>query len=155
MEKQQQPLLSASTVNNAEGGDREDLDLDIDDEEEQNRNKDNAGVIPKWWEQITVRGLVVSAFVGAIFCVIAHKLNLTVGIMPSLNVAAGLLGFFSVKGWTRVMSRLGFSTSPFTRQENTVIQTCIVACYGITFSGNRHHRSHPIPSLYISAKSHI
>ena len=144
-EQQQQPLLAVSTVNNPEDGNQEGLDLDIDDEEEENRNRDNAEVIPKWWEQITVRGLVVSAFVGAIFCVIAHKLNLTVGIMPSLNVAAGLLGFFSVKGWTRVMSRLGFSTSPFTRQENTVIQTCIVACYSIAVRGNFHYPSHPIP----------
>ena len=156
-EQQQQPLLAASTVNNPEDGDQQDLDLDIDEEEteeEENRNRDNAEVIPKWWEQITVRGIVVSAFLGTIFCVISHKLNFTVGIIPSLNVAAGLLGFFSVKGWTRVMSRLGFSTSPFTRQENTVIQTCVVACYGIAFSGNHHHPSHPIPSPYIST-SHI
>ena len=111
MEKhQQQPLLSASTVDSPEDGDQEDLDLDLDEEEEQNSNKDNAEVIPKWWEQITLRGLVVSAFLGAIFCVITHKLNFTVDIIPSLNVAAGLLGFFSVKGWTRVMSRRGFLT---------------------------------------------
>ena len=110
MEEQQQSLLAASNVNNPVDGDQEDLDLDLDDEEEENRNRDNAEVIPKWWEQITLRGLVVSAFLGAIFCVITHKLNFTVGIIPSLNVAAGLLGFFSVKGWTRVMSRRGFLT---------------------------------------------
>ncbi|KHN13497.1 Putative metal-nicotianamine transporter YSL6 [Glycine soja] len=30
---------------------------------------------------------------------------------------------------------MGFFTKPFTRQENTVIQTCVVACYGLAFSG--------------------
>ncbi|XP_057800489.1 probable metal-nicotianamine transporter YSL6 isoform X2 [Salvia miltiorrhiza] len=91
--------------------------------------------IPDWKEQITIRGLVVSAVLGALFCIITHKLNLTVGIIPSLNVAAGLLGFFSVKSWTGFLSKLGFSSKPFTRQENTVIQTCVVACYGLAFSG--------------------
>ncbi|KAB1211801.1 putative metal-nicotianamine transporter YSL6 [Morella rubra] len=79
--------------------------------------------VPEWKEQITVRGLVVSALLGSLFCIITHKLNLTVGIVPSLNVAAGLLGFFFVKSWTGFLSNLGFSSKPFTRQENTVIQT--------------------------------
>lgn len=92
-------------------------------------------IIPEWKDQITIRGLVVSAVLGVLFCIITHKLNLTVGIIPSLNVAAGLLGFFFVKSWTGFLSRLGFSVSPFTKQENTVIQTCVVACYGLAFSG--------------------
>lgn len=91
--------------------------------------------IPDWKDQITIRGLVVSALLGTLFCIITHKLNLTVGIIPSLNVAAGLLGFFFVKSWTGLLSKLGFSVQPFTRQENTVIQTCVVACYGLAFSG--------------------
>ncbi|XP_074294344.1 putative metal-nicotianamine transporter YSL6 [Silene latifolia] len=91
--------------------------------------------IPEWKEQITIRGLVVSALLGFLFCIITHKLNLTVGIIPSLNVAAGLLGFFFLKSWTGLLSKLGFSAKPFTRQENTVIQTCVVACYGLAFSG--------------------
>ncbi|CAN6472524.1 unnamed protein product [Victoria cruziana] len=92
--------------------------------------------IPRWWEQITIRGLLVSALLGTLFCIITHKLNLTVGIIPSLNVAAGLLGFFFIKSWTGFVTNLGFwSTTPFTRQENTVIQTCVVACYGLAFSG--------------------
>ncbi|XP_075515234.1 putative metal-nicotianamine transporter YSL6 [Primulina tabacum] len=91
--------------------------------------------IPEWKEQITIRGLVASAILGVLFCVITHKLNLTVGIIPSLNVAAGLLGFFLVKSWTGLLSRFGFGVQPFTRQENTVIQTCVVACYGLAFSG--------------------
>ncbi|PWA69348.1 YELLOW STRIPE like 6 [Artemisia annua] len=91
--------------------------------------------LPEWKDQITCRGLIVSAFLGTLFSIITHKLNLTVGIIPSLNVAAGLLGFFFVKSWTTFLEKLGFSVHPFTRQENTVIQTCVVACYGIAFSG--------------------
>lgn len=91
--------------------------------------------IPSWKDQITIRGLVASALLGTLFCVITHKLNLTVGVIPSLNVAAGLLGFFLIKFWTSVLSKLSISTPPFTRQENTVIQTCVVACYGLAFSG--------------------
>ncbi|KAM5582042.1 putative metal-nicotianamine transporter YSL6 [Rosa sericea] len=91
--------------------------------------------VPEWKEQITVRGLVVSAVLGTLFCIITHKLNLTVGIIPSLNVAAGLLGFFFVKSWTGLLAQFGFQVKPFTRQENTVIQTCVVACYGLAFSG--------------------
>uniref|UniRef100_A0A1D1YRW4 Putative metal-nicotianamine transporter YSL6 n=1 Tax=Anthurium amnicola TaxID=1678845 RepID=A0A1D1YRW4_9ARAE len=91
--------------------------------------------LPPWREQITVRGLVVSALLGTLFCIITHKLNLTVGVIPSLNVAAGLLGFFLVRSWTAFLSKLGVWTVPFTPQENTVIQTCVVACYGLAFSG--------------------
>ncbi|XVF60009.1 hypothetical protein PTKIN_Ptkin08bG0008000 [Pterospermum kingtungense] len=91
--------------------------------------------VPEWKEQITIRGLVVSALLGSLFCIITHKLNLTVGIIPSLNVGAGLLGFFFVKSWTGFWTKLGFRVSPFTKQENTVIQTCVVACYGLAFSG--------------------
>ncbi|XP_065012190.1 probable metal-nicotianamine transporter YSL6 isoform X1 [Musa acuminata AAA Group] len=99
------------------------------------KNLDCGEKIPPWREQITVRGLLVSAVLGALFCIITHKLNLTVGVIPSLNVAAGLLGFFFIKSWTEFASRIGLCVKPFTRQENTVIQTCVVACYGLAFSG--------------------
>lgn len=91
--------------------------------------------IPPWRDQVTIRGLVVSALLGTLFCIITHKLNLTVGVIPSLNVAAGLLGFFFIKSWTGFLGGMGVWTKPFTPQENTVIQTCVVACYGLAFSG--------------------
>ncbi|CAK9862691.1 unnamed protein product, partial [Sphagnum jensenii] len=91
--------------------------------------------IPAWHNQITLRGLLVSLVLGTLFCIITHKLNLTVGVIPSLNISAGLLGFFFIKTWTKVLSKCGIWSTPFTRQENTVIQTCVVSCYGIAFSG--------------------
>ncbi|KAG6556206.1 hypothetical protein Mapa_002147 [Marchantia paleacea] len=91
--------------------------------------------VPPWDEQITLRGILVSILLGAMFCIITHKLNFVIGVIPSLNVAAGLLGFFFIKLWTGTLSQLGFWSKPFTRQENTVIQTTVVSCYGLAFSG--------------------
>ncbi|WOL05353.1 putative metal-nicotianamine transporter YSL12 [Canna indica] len=92
--------------------------------------------VPPWQEQLTLRAFVVSLLLGVLFSVIVMKLNLTTGVIPSLNVSAGLLGFFFVRTWTAALSRAGLLHQPFTRQENTVIQTCIVATSSIAFSGN-------------------
>ncbi|KAL0920314.1 hypothetical protein M5K25_009439 [Dendrobium thyrsiflorum] len=91
--------------------------------------------VPPWKEQITFRAMVVSFVLSIMFSIIVMKLNLTTGIIPSLNVSAGLLGFFFVKSWTKILEKSGFLKHTFTRQENTVIQTCVVAAYGIAFSG--------------------
>jgi hypothetical protein len=91
--------------------------------------------VPSWREQLTVRAFVVSFFLSVMFSVIVMKLNLTTGIIPSLNVSAGLLGFFFVRLWTKAIEGMGLLRQPFTRQENTVIQTCVVAAYDIAFSG--------------------
>ena len=92
--------------------------------------------VPSWREQLTVRAFVVSFFLAVMFSVIVMKLNLTTGIIPSLNVSAGLLGFFLLTSWTRLLEKAGVpNVRPFTRQENTVVQTCVVACSGIAFSG--------------------
>ncbi|KAI3982236.1 hypothetical protein MKX01_024953 [Papaver californicum] len=98
--------------------------------------------VPSWGSQLTGRSLFVSAVLGILFTFIVMKLNVTTGIIPSLNVAAGLLGFFFIKAWIYLVSEFGlsekfpriFSSQPFTRQENTVIQTCVVAISGIAFS---------------------
>ncbi|MFS7944265.1 putative oligopeptide transporter, OPT superfamily [Helianthus anomalus] len=92
-------------------------------------------MIPSWKGQLTVRAFVVSAILGVMFSFIVMKLSLTTGIIPSLNVSAGLLGFFFVKTWTKALEQCGILKHPFTRQENTVIQTCVVATSGIAFSG--------------------
>ncbi|CAA2982698.1 probable metal-nicotianamine transporter YSL7 [Olea europaea subsp. europaea] len=91
--------------------------------------------VPPWKNQLTFRAFVVSFVLGILFTFIVMKLNLTTGIIPSLNVSAGLLGFFFVKTWTKFLEKSGLLKQPFTRQENTVIQTCVVASSGIAFSG--------------------
>ncbi|KAL3835313.1 hypothetical protein ACJIZ3_010049 [Penstemon smallii] len=91
--------------------------------------------VPSWRKQLTIRAFAVSLLLSVLFCFIVMKLNLTTGIIPSLNVSAGLLGFFFIKTWTKVIEKSGILRQPFTRQENTVIQTCVVASSGIAFSG--------------------
>jgi hypothetical protein len=104
--------------------------------------------VPSWRDQLTVRAFVVSFFLAVMFSVIVMKLNLTTGIIPSLNVSAGLLGFFFVRLWTAAIERVGLLKQPFTRQENTVIQTCVVAAYDIAFSGELFY-VRPAPSLFL------
>ncbi|OVA12107.1 Oligopeptide transporter [Macleaya cordata] len=91
--------------------------------------------VPSWQNQLTFRAFGVSLILGILFSFIVMKLNLTTGIIPSLNVSAGLLGFFFVKTWSKFLEKSGMLKQPFTRQENTVIQTCVVATSGIAFSG--------------------
>lgn len=90
--------------------------------------------VPPWQKQVTFRAILASFFLSIVFNFIVCKLNLTTGVIPSLNVAAGLLGFAILKTWTAVAQKLGLLQQPFTRQENTVIQTCVVASSGIAFS---------------------
>ncbi|XP_075650731.1 putative metal-nicotianamine transporter YSL7 [Castanea sativa] len=91
--------------------------------------------VPSWRKQLTVRAFVVSFVLSILFSFIVMKFNLTTGIIPSLNVSAGLLGFFFLNTWTKLLRKSGLLRQPFTRQENTVIQTCVVASSGISFSG--------------------
>ena len=91
--------------------------------------------VPSWKKQLTVRAFAVSFILSVMFSFIVMKLNLTTGIIPSLNVSAGILGFFFVKTWTKLLHRSGMLKQPFTRQENAVIQTYVVAASGIAFSG--------------------
>ncbi|KAK3144203.1 hypothetical protein QOZ80_4AG0310020 [Eleusine coracana subsp. coracana] len=91
--------------------------------------------VPSWREQLTIRAFVVGFLLSILFSVIVMKLNLTTGIIPSLNVSASLLAFFLVSLWTKAIESMGLLKQPFTRQENTVIQTCVVSAYGLAFSG--------------------
>ncbi|KQJ83860.1 probable metal-nicotianamine transporter YSL9-like isoform X1 [Brachypodium distachyon] len=93
------------------------------------------GSVPPWREQLTVRGLLVSIAVGTMYSVIVMKLNLTTGLNPTLNVSAALISFVMLRGWTQALARLGVAVRPLTRQENTVVQTCAVACYSIGAAG--------------------
>lgn len=91
--------------------------------------------IPPWKKQITIRGIIASVVIGIIYSVIVTKLNLTTGLVPNLNVSAALLAFVFIGTWTKLLQKSGFVSTPFTRQENTVIQTCAVACYSIAVGG--------------------
>ncbi|KAL7254364.1 hypothetical protein ACSBR1_008709 [Camellia fascicularis] len=90
---------------------------------------------PPWRKQITIRGIIASLLIGIIYSVIVMKLNLTTGLVPNLNVSAALLAFVFIRTWTKLLQKAGIVSTPFTRQENTIIQTCAVACYSIAVGG--------------------
>ncbi|AEE32281.1 putative oligopeptide transporter, OPT superfamily [Arabidopsis thaliana] len=114
---------------------REEEEEDREEQEESVEGIFESREVPSWKKQLTIRAFVVSFALSILFSFIVMKLNLTTGIIPSLNVSAGLLGFFFVKTWTKMLHKSGLLKQPFTRQENTVIQTCVVASSGIAFSG--------------------
>lgn len=101
--------------------------------------------IPPWSEQVTVRGLVASLIIGMVYSVIVMKLNLTTGLVPTLNVSAALLAFVFLRTWTKLLHSAGVVSAPFTRQENTVIQTCAVACYSVAVGGKEESLELCIP----------
>ncbi|KAL1548054.1 Metal-nicotianamine transporter ysl1 [Salvia divinorum] len=119
-------------MSNAESG--SDRKREIEEEARVFEEEDLKRVQP-WQKQISLRGVMASVLIGSIFSVIAMKLNLTTGITPNLNVSAALLAFIFIRGWTKLIHRFGFVSAPFTKQENTMIQTCIVACYSISVGG--------------------
>ncbi|CAH1446628.1 unnamed protein product [Lactuca virosa] len=102
---------------------------------EENDDGDSVKRLPPWNKHITIRGLVASLLIGIMYSVIVMKLNLTTGLVPNLNVSAALLAFVFIRTWTKLVHKAGFVTTPFTRQENTIIQTCAVACYSIAVGG--------------------
>lgn len=98
-------------------------------------------MIPPWTSHITIRGLVASIVIGIIYSVIVMKLNLTTGFAPNFNVSAAFVAFAFIRSWTMLLHKAGFVSRPFTKQENTVIQTCAVACYSIAFGGTHQFNS--------------
>ncbi|KAM7268669.1 hypothetical protein ACFE04_010835 [Oxalis oulophora] len=107
-----------------------------DDFEEQVREEpEDLKRIAPWQKQITLRGLIASVGIGIVYSMIVMKLNLTTGLVPNLNVSVALLGFVVLKSWTKILQKAGITTTPFTKQENTMVQTCAVACYSIAVGG--------------------
>ncbi|KAL3362519.1 hypothetical protein AABB24_015093 [Solanum stoloniferum] len=107
----------------------------VEEEEEEEELAESAMRIQPWTKQITLRGIIASTIIGSIYSVIQMKMNLTTGINPNLNVSAALLAYVFIQAWTKIIKKLGFVSVPFTRQENTMIQTCSVACYSIALGG--------------------
>ena len=131
MEIEQRKIMKREEVDTEEN----DNQLPLQEEEQETEEEMSGRTIEPWTKQITVRGVLVSIVIGVVFSVIAQKLNLTTGIVPNLNSSAALLAFVFVQTWTKILKKSGFVSKPFTRQENTMIQTSAVACYGIAVGG--------------------
>ncbi|CAM0902702.1 unnamed protein product [Alopecurus aequalis] len=111
------------------------LRLEVEDEHPSIERVFEGEPLPSRSETITLRSVAVSVALGCTLSVVAMKLALTSGFAPSLAIPAGLLGSFLPRVWIRLLDGCETSQLPFTRQENTVIQTCVVACTSIAFSG--------------------
>ncbi|KAL5567703.1 hypothetical protein UlMin_024278 [Ulmus minor] len=109
--------------------------FEMEDKEEIRTEAEDMNRVAPWTRQITIRGLFASVVIGIIYSVIVMKLNLTTGLVPNLNVSAALLAFVFIRSWTKLLQKAGIVSAPFTRQENTIIQTCAVACYSIAVGG--------------------
>jgi hypothetical protein len=83
------------------------------------------------------------------------KISLNSGFLPSLSVPAGLLGLYLSRAWIRILDCFDVSQIPFTRQENTVIQTCVVACSVIAFSGMYIYVLIQKSTIYICVLDHL
>lgn len=119
----------------SEGG--EGMEIERADLEEVRNEVEDVKMIPPWRDQITIRGIVASVLIGIIYSIIVMKLNLTTGLVPNLNVSAALLAYVFITTWTKILQKANVVTAPFTRQENTIIQTCAVACYSISVGGTK------------------
>uniref|UniRef100_A0ACD5TBF8 Uncharacterized protein n=1 Tax=Avena sativa TaxID=4498 RepID=A0ACD5TBF8_AVESA len=91
--------------------------------------------VPSLSETITLRSIVVSLVLAVTLTVVAMKISLNSGFLPSLSIPGCLLGFYLSRALIRMLDYMEVPHLPFTRQENTVIQTCVVACTNIAFSG--------------------
>ena len=70
---------------------------------------------------VQFRSMLAGAVISTIFSIIVHKLNLTTGIVPSLNIAAGLLGFVFLRGWVYLLRLMGIKAHEFTPQARILI----------------------------------
>ncbi|KAL6893613.1 hypothetical protein ACP4OV_007711 [Aristida adscensionis] len=92
--------------------------------------------VPSWSETITVRSAVVSVILATTLSIVAMKLSLTSGFLPSFAIPVGLLGFFLPRAWVRLLNNCDVAQHfPFTRQENTVIQIFVLSCITIAYNG--------------------
>uniref|UniRef100_A0A0E0MHC5 Uncharacterized protein n=1 Tax=Oryza punctata TaxID=4537 RepID=A0A0E0MHC5_ORYPU len=87
--------------------------------------------MPSWRDQLTARALAASLLLSVALGVMAVRLTVTVGIVPSVNLSASLLGFFLLRLWTAA----AVGRQPFTRQENAVVQATVASAVAVAVNG--------------------
>ncbi|KAH0729553.1 hypothetical protein KY290_000678 [Solanum tuberosum] len=81
--------------------------------------------VPPWNKQITMRAMVTGLILSVIFNFIVCELNLTTGVIPSLNVANGLLGFTEIKSWTALIQQKNIVKETFYHLSQSNLNSCI------------------------------
>lgn len=85
--------------------------------------------------ELPLRALVVSCAMGAFSTIYILKMALMLNSIPPVNLFAGGFGFVFISTWTKLLNATGLLSQPFTRQENTVIHTCVDSIISIALSG--------------------
>ncbi|KAG2682205.1 hypothetical protein I3760_11G181300 [Carya illinoinensis] len=91
--------------------------------------------VPTWTNQITLRSLIVSVGLGTFFAMLAIKQSLSTGVLSPVTIYTSVVGYSSIKAWLMILETSGIVGQPFTRQENAIIQSCVVGITGVCFSG--------------------
>ncbi|KAG8067594.1 hypothetical protein GUJ93_ZPchr0005g15256 [Zizania palustris] len=91
--------------------------------------------LPGAWGQVTLRAIAIAVLLGIVFCFVALRIHMTVGIVPGFNMPASVLSFYGLKGVTTLMRRCGITPLPFTRQENVFLVSSINICTTIAVTG--------------------
>ncbi|KAJ1262255.1 hypothetical protein BS78_09G092800 [Paspalum vaginatum] len=103
---------------------------------------------PGFWEQVTLRSMAIAVVLAAIFSLVTLRIYMTVGVVGALNMPANVLSFFSVKSLVTLQRHYGITATPFTRQENIFLQTCVITCVNIAISGG-------LPNYIIAMNSQV
>ncbi|GJN35703.1 hypothetical protein PR202_gb24504 [Eleusine coracana subsp. coracana] len=80
---------------------------------------------------VTLRGMVVAAVLGVVFCFITLRIHMTAGIVPTFNMPSAVLSFFFLKCLASLTKSCGISALPFTRQENVFVMSAINASVNV------------------------
>ena len=97
--------------------------------------------LPGTWGQVTFRSMAISVVLGTVFGFVGLRIMMKAGIIQALNMPINVLSFFFLKWLINLLRACGFSTLPFSRQENVLILTTVTTCLNVAISGkNRNFR---------------
>ncbi|KAM0840399.1 hypothetical protein ACQ4PT_059686 [Festuca glaucescens] len=92
-------------------------------------------LLPGTWGQVTFRSMVISVVLGTVFGFVGLRIMMKAGIIQALNLPINVLSFFFLKWFINLLRACGFTTLPFSRQENVLILTTVTTCLNVAISG--------------------
>ncbi|KAE8795177.1 putative metal-nicotianamine transporter YSL3 [Hordeum vulgare] len=96
--------------------------------------------LPGTWGQVTLRSMAISVVLGTVFGFVGLRIMMKAGIIQALNLPINVLSFFFLKWLINLQRAAGFTTLPFSRQENVLILTTVTTCLNTAICGkDRRH----------------
>uniref|UniRef100_A0A0D9WED9 Uncharacterized protein n=1 Tax=Leersia perrieri TaxID=77586 RepID=A0A0D9WED9_9ORYZ len=87
------------------------------------------------WGQVTPRAMALAVPLGIVFCFVALRIHMVVGIVPGLNMPTSILSFYGLKWVITLLRHCGVVALPLTRQENIFLLTSTNICIAIALTG--------------------